>query len=172
MEATEIPDYDGYTVSPNGVVESRRPGRKHRILTGSTTAYGYRTVGLYGPEGRRRFPIHRLVATAFIPNPDNRPQVNHLDGDKLNNRVENLEWCTARENMLHAFRTGLIRPHRVCDKRAVVADYATGMTQQAVADKHGCTRSYVGLIVTKKLHLKGDYTMRQQYLTETNGGIS
>jgi hypothetical protein len=53
--------------------------------------------------------IHRLVATAFIPNHDNLPEVNHRDGDKSNNCVSNLEWCTRSENLTHAFRTGLNR---------------------------------------------------------------
>lgn len=67
-------------------------------------------IGL-GTNQKRMF-IHRLVALAYIPNPEKYPIVNHIDGDKLNNRVENLEWCTYKQNGKHASDTGLIRNKR------------------------------------------------------------
>lgn len=69
---------------------------------------GYRTVTLDGKPQR----VHRLVAMAFIPNPEGKPFVNHIDGNKANNDVRNLEWCTHQENVDHAIRTGLVKHGR------------------------------------------------------------
>lgn len=72
---------------------------------------GYLKVNLYKDGKGSSKRIHRLVAEAFIPNPDNKPDVNHKDGNKHNNNVENLEWVTKSENMIHAYETGLNKPH-------------------------------------------------------------
>ena len=68
---------------------------------------GYLGVRIYKNLKGKTFKIHRLVAQAFIPNPNNLLQVNHIDGDKENNRVDNLEWCTCEENMKHSYKIGL-----------------------------------------------------------------
>ncbi len=83
-----------------------------RYLKPRIDRYGYLKVGLTCDERKHKsFTVHRLVATAFIPNPDNKPHVNHKDGDKLNNHITNLEWCTAKENTMHGWENGLIRPY-------------------------------------------------------------
>ena len=70
---------------------------------------GYCRINVKKADGSyTNLPIHRLVALAFIENPDNKPQVNHIDGNKLNNSVDNLEWCTPSENIKHAWDNNLI----------------------------------------------------------------
>lgn len=81
--------------------------KPERLLKQKEDKKGYMRVYL-DENGTTKFvSIHRLVALAFIPNPLNKAQVNHIDGNKHNNKVENLEWCTNRENAIHAIQTGL-----------------------------------------------------------------
>ena len=108
-EWKSIKGYEGlYEVSNMGRVKSLRYG-KERIMSTPDNSTGYRNVELNNKEPKRKM-IHRLVAEAFIPNPMNLPVVNHLDGDKHNNCVSNLEWCTYRQNTLHAIKLGLFSP--------------------------------------------------------------
>jgi hypothetical protein len=87
---------------------------KQRILKTCMmgTNCGYVGVVLCKESKYKSFRIHRLIAIAFIPNPDNKPCVNHLDGNKLNNNIDNLEWCTHSENNKHALKTGLRKPFK------------------------------------------------------------
>lgn len=80
---------------------------KEKILKPLKTPNGYYHICLYSNGKRTRESIHRLVAETFIINEFNKPQVNHIDGNKRNNRLENLEWCTCKENTIHAFKNGL-----------------------------------------------------------------
>lgn len=68
---------------------------------------GYNSIKLYINNISRYYQVHRLVALAFIPNPENKPYINHKNGIKYDNKIENLEWCTNSENQLHAFKCGL-----------------------------------------------------------------
>lgn len=97
-----VEDYPGYYVSDKGRVY----GRSGKILNPSKNHKGYLYITGRKEKNTTLF-VHRLVAKAFIPNPENKPEVNHIDGDKHNNCVENLEWVTAWENSDHAYRNGL-----------------------------------------------------------------
>lgn len=79
--------------------------RKGRVLKGIKDVKGYLLVNLYKNNIVYTKKIHRLVAEAFIPNSENKPQVNHIDEDKTNNMISNLEWSTSKENINHGTRT-------------------------------------------------------------------
>jgi hypothetical protein len=108
----DIKGYEGlYQVSNLGNVKSlnyRSAGKEHLISPG-TDRGGYNILVLCKGKKAKSFKVHRLVANAFIPNPKNKEQVNHKDGNKQNNKVDNLEWCTCKENMHHAWKTGLYK---------------------------------------------------------------
>ena len=95
---------EGYFASPRGNIYNRHGD----LMIGCVDRCGYRHTIL----NRKQRNIHRVIAETFIPNPQNKPCVNHKDGNKLNNDVANLEWCTHSENTIHSFQTGLQTTNR------------------------------------------------------------
>lgn len=102
----DIIGYDQYQVSNLGRVKTtaNEATRKERILKPLIHPKGYFRVALWRNNKSKFFFIHRLVAEYFISNPENKSTINHIDGDKSNNHIDNLEWATYRENMNHAVK--------------------------------------------------------------------
>lgn len=112
----DVKGFEGhYMVSNLGRVKSVigfcRKGNRNKILS-SGPDNKYQLVVLCKDSNKHPIRVHALVAKAFIPNPENKPYVNHINGIKHDNRLENLEWVTKSENELHAHRTGLKAPLR------------------------------------------------------------
>jgi hypothetical protein len=121
-----IDEYPKYSVSTFGRVKNNVSGK---ILSQSINNWGYCRVAIYADNKKRQLSVHRAVATAFIPN-DNpeRIQVNHIDCDKQNNSVQNLEWVTPVENMTHAYKNNLVPTYH--DKAIVMLDKDYQILQQ------------------------------------------
>lgn len=115
----DVVGYEGlYKVSNNGLIKNvprvyKMKDGRNRTIKGQYMAFmtdkdGYKRLGLRKNGTQKKFYVHRLVAMAFIPNPEEKPQVNHIDGVKDNNFYKNLEWCTNKENRAHAAKNGLV----------------------------------------------------------------
>ena len=126
----EIEQFDGYFVDAEGrVYSTRKNGGFSRDLTEMRLREdkdGYLEVGMYSNGKRYWRRVHRLVAEAFIPNPNHYPQVNHLDGNPKNNIVENLEWCSCQQNLIHSFRVLNRKPSITTAKRIKLTNRETG----------------------------------------------
>lgn len=137
----DVVGFEGlYKVSNLGNVRSvARLGTNGVVLKKRYFATGYEKTTLYKNCKQTTFVTHRIVAEAFIPNPNNLPQINHIDGNKLNNRVDNLEWVTCSDNVKHAYRTGLIDIGKISKP---VAQYKNGVEiarYNSIQDAHRIT---------------------------------
>lgn len=142
-----------YYVTDKGLVINSKTGKSLKIfLNGCKYYYSMLTI-----EGRiKKFYTHRLIAECYLENPKNKPQVNHIDGNKLNNNFSNLEWVTRQENMTHAKENGLMctnfRPASAKLNKQEVKEikemYKNGMTTRQIAEKVKVGKSSVHLIVS------------------------
>jgi hypothetical protein len=104
-------DKYGIWVSENGVIQ-KPCGANVRH---TKDRHGYPRVYVMVSGRRKGLFVHRMIAEAFIPNPENKPEVNHINADKGDYSIENLEWCTREENMKHAHRNGLVPPRKMTE---------------------------------------------------------
>ena len=165
----DVISYDGrYQVSNFGRVKSFFDDKPH-ILKANKVTEGYLRLRLYKSGASQNCFIHRLVAQAFIPNPEDKPQVNHIDGDKTNNRVENLEWMTSGENISHAFKLGLskvpkgsknhsakLTPDQVREVRSIYVKSSYTFGVSALARKFHVSEETVRDIVKGRSYLDVD----------------
>lgn len=153
----EIKDY--YLITSDGEIYSDNSGK---MKTRNKQGTEYQIINLTTVDGRKKtFRLHRLVMLAFKPIENSKDyEVNHIDGNKLNNKLENLEWCTSSENQQHAFRTGLQKARKGKnsnfakltqeDINKIFELRKQGLTQQKIANIIGCTRSNISYILNHK----------------------
>lgn len=118
--------------------------------------HGYCEISLKLNKQEKRFKVHRLVALTFIPNPFNLPEVNHIDGNKENNTINNLEWCTSKENKKHGWENGLYNSeHRKvpikCNENGICYESVVNASKEIPCDRRGIFRVLKG----EKERIKG-----------------
>lgn len=165
----------GYRIYRDGRVTSLASGHE-RMLSSHIARTGYRAVGLKHNGRTVVHLVHRLLALCFLPNADGKPQVNHIDGDKLNNSLGNLEWCTDAENKRHAYSIGLMprstdrqreARHKLADKmiaaRRRFSDHdmaairyarQNGASCRSIGQSYGCSHSIISRICTNQSYVR------------------
>jgi len=146
----EIPKHPRYEISKSGVI--RNKNNKH-IKSQYVSSTGYYMVSFSYSGKTNPHRVHRLIAQTYIDNPQRKPEINHIDGVKLNNDISNLEWCTHKENMHHAFKTGLanntgekngqskLKECQVLEIKELLKDGI--LSQYKIADLFGVSRSCI-----------------------------
>lgn len=142
-----IPDFPDYAINRDGIVIRVKTSHQARsyagrvIKPGIYKSTGYMYMALWDEEKQKKTKLHRLVMNVFIGK--SKLQINHIDGNKQNNSLSNLEYCTAKENILHAQELGLITSwrlidHQICNE--IVELYATGISLTKIEKRYRITR--------------------------------
>lgn len=156
-ELVDIAGYEGrYKVTSLSRVIAYREGRKPQVLRKALTEKEYHSVKLTDKSGGKwDARVHVLVAIAFVPNPENKPEVNHIDGVKVNNLPYNLEWNTRTENIEHARKSGLLPKGESVHFSKLVSSqvleiFNSLLSQGKLAKKYGVGKSSINAIKTGK----------------------
>lgn len=170
----DVVEFEGlYQVSNYGRIKSLSNRSNHKeqiIMKQNINNKGYMQLTLCKNRKQITKKVHRIVAEAFIPNPNNLPQVNHKDGNKQNNNVDNLEWCTNSYNQLHANKMGLNK-HRIERTKEVCNKPVAQLTLDGVevnrfislreaSNKTGCSYKAMSLCALGKSKTSGGYIWR------------
>jgi hypothetical protein len=171
-----VEGFEDYLVSSNGDIYSNI---SKRLLKRYEHNHGYSATAFHKNKVRYQALTHRVVAKAFIPNPDNLPTVNHKDGNKKNNHISNLEWCSYLDNNLHALETGLRTFDLKYPEDLVVKVFtmiANGETYKSVSGTLGIPEPAIKVIYNEKpyQHLKdkvdwSNHLPRGRVLTDKQG---
>lgn len=155
-----IKDFPNYLVSNFGNIYSlKRNGTLGGVRKTNFSHNGYIQVSLKNENGLVNKRVSRLVAEAFIPNPENKPHVNHIDENKTNNRVENLEWTTIKENMNHGSRNSKISKSKEIPIYCVELD-KTFVSGKQAATELGVARSSICEVLKGRRKSAGGYRFK------------
>lgn len=162
-----IKDYEGkYYVTQQGDVVNAKGNTLTPAVNKKT---GYPTVSLWKNNKGSSKTIHRLVALTYLPNPSNLPEVNHIDGNKLNNRVDNLEWVTSSGNTQHAYDTGLAKQTKLlddCTYESLLERFLLGETMTTLASEHSAGLTRVTINMRKLAKAQGLHEQFEAQLKE------
>lgn len=154
LKTAEIAGYEGlYTIREDGLVTTVETGNERRA---KDDGHKYLRIGLNKDGVCTKHYLHRLLAAAFLDNPEGKATVNHIDGNRRNNSLENLEWATQAENIQHARDTGLARAPRAhlklteSDAKMVKELHKAGMTNTLMGKLFGVSQVSISQIVTGK----------------------
>ena len=158
----KIDGFDNYEVSNLGKVRNMKSGR---VLKPKPHKDGYLRHGLYKNNKQKTLLLHRIVATAFIDNPEAKPQVNHIDENKTNNDLSNLEWCTAKENSIYGTRTKRIAEKHF--KKVIQLDLNDNVLNEFESIKQagqetGVSRCSISSCCNGKIKSAGGYKWRRK----------
>lgn len=167
-----IDGYNNYLAHESGKIYSKKV---QRFMSPIFNQCGYHYVILQENGTKKKALVHRLIAMAFLNNPYNKSQVNHIDGNKLNNAVSNLEWCTQSENTIHAFKNGLMKVSKssidnirmlgVRSSKEVINTKTGNIYTSAkeAAVKEGVNYKTLNGYLNNKYHNKTDLIYRSQF---------